>query len=86
MLTRCLISKLIFPIAVSQARAFRHNPYVQTSAEVTSAERQVEKEKPVWERRFDFHKYMIQKGPLKVFLHSHIFMLIAFNWIGIDGC
>lgn len=58
-----LLAKAFIPLSV---RLYRQNPYREGPDEVTPAEREAQKEKPVWERRFDLNKYKIQEGPLKV--------------------
>lgn len=53
----------------SPVRTFRSdfvNPYKADPVGLTDAERSAQETKPVWERAFDFKKYMEHDGPLKV--------------------
>jgi hypothetical protein len=42
------------------------NPYIENPIKLTDQERQAQESKPVWDRSFDFKKYMEHEGPLKV--------------------
>ena len=56
-------------LVACQSRMFRNdfvNPYIHNPIKLTEQERQQQESKPVWERTFDFKKYMDQEGPLKV--------------------
>ena len=53
----------------TQVRTFRSdfvNPYKQSPINLTETERQKQEELPVWDRTFDYKKYMEHDGPLKV--------------------
>lgn len=55
------------------SRGFRtefKNPYKYDPTQISEYERQAQSEKPVWERVFDYKKYMEHDGPLKVWLSS----------------
>ena len=57
---------LIQPVAVRQFRSDFVNPYKHDPTALTEQERQKQQELPVWERTFDYKKYMQHDGPLKV--------------------
>ena len=63
-------SQVIAPMLVrTQVRSFRGdfvNPYLHNPIELTEKERVQQESAPVWERAFDFKKYMEHDGPLKV--------------------
>ena len=42
------------------------NPYKASPVELSDFEKQNQEKLPVWERVFDFKKYMEHDGPLKV--------------------
>ena len=53
----------------SQVRTFRSdfvNPYLKSPIDLTENERDKQQQLPVWERTFDYKKYMEHDGPLKV--------------------
>ncbi len=62
--------RLVAPSLVSsQIRTFRSdflNPYKHAPINLTETERKKQDELPVWDRTFDFKKYMEHDGPLKV--------------------
>lgn len=68
-----LINKTSAPKAFfiqTSVRGFRSdfvNPYKVPPVQITEAEKQNQDKLPVWERVFDFKKYMEHDGPLKVF-------------------
>ena len=67
MLARVMLSRVCPHLRLlAPMRSFRDNPYSPTILPVTEEERKADNEKPVWERRFDFRKYMVHKGTLKV--------------------
>ena len=52
-----------------QTRFFRNdfkNPYLHNPVEISDFERTKQEELPVWDRIFDFKKYIEHDGPLKV--------------------
>ncbi len=55
------------------------NPYKRAPIDLTEAERTNQENLPVWERTFDFKKYMEHDGPLKVITIILIFS-IAHYW------
>jgi hypothetical protein len=53
----------------AQMRAFRSdfvNPYLKAPIDLTENEREKQQQLPVWDRTFDYKKYMEHDGPLKV--------------------
>jgi hypothetical protein len=59
----------VFLMGSQQVRTFRsdyQNPYIYNPTPLTETERVKQEELPVWERVFDFKKYMHHEGPLKV--------------------
>lgn len=56
-------------MGVQQFRGFREdfqNPYKHNPVPITEQERKAQEALPVWERVFDYKKYMEHDGPLKV--------------------
>ena len=50
-------------------REFRYkemNPYAGSTIRLSEEEKEEQNKKPVWERKFDWAKYMKHKGPLKL--------------------
>lgn len=74
------LKKLIVPCTVRQFRADFKNPYKYDPVELTDVERKKQEALPVWDRVFDFKKYMQQEGPLKVANTHFITQLIVVNW------
>lgn len=76
------------PVAVFPQRLFRSdfkNPYKHDPTQLTDGERVSQESLPVWDRVFDFKKYMEHEGPLKVRLNK-LLRLTAFNWYCFLGC
>lgn len=42
------------------------NPYLKAPIDLTENEREKQSQLPVWDRTFDFQKYMEHDGPLKL--------------------
>ncbi len=60
-------SKLLFVQApVRHFRSDFVNPYIHSEVKLTETERSTQENLPVWERTFDFKKYMEHDGPLKL--------------------
>ena len=58
-------------IVQAPVRTFRNdfiNPYMSNPIKLSEAERTTQDALPVWERAFDFKKYMEHDGPLKVLI------------------
>ena len=80
-------SKSRVPVVMcsTQVRLFRTdflNPYIHSPINLTEKERESQETKPVWERTFDFKKYMDHEGPLKVSGGTSLIEMIslALNW------
>ncbi len=54
------------PVAVRGFRSDFVNPYKQAPIDLHEEERSKQEKLPVWERVFDYKKYMEHEGPLKV--------------------
>ena len=64
--------KLLMTVSSRSFRSDFQNPYKYNPVPLTEYEaRKQEQEKPVWERTFDYRKYMEHDGPLKVSLETN---------------
>ncbi len=59
-------SPLLMQVSARHFRSDFVNPYKQSPINLTEGERQKQEELPVWDRTFDYKKYMSHDGPLKV--------------------
>ena len=71
MLSKCLkaFPSLSKGLAATQTRGFRSdfvNPYLHNPVDLSEFEKKKQEALPVWERTFDFQKYMHHEGPLKL--------------------
>jgi hypothetical protein len=73
-------------IPVRHFRSDFVNPYKKSPIDLTETERTKQENLPVWERTFDFKKYMEHDGPLKVistfltFFNSSLLVLLTLMW------
>ena len=73
-------SQILAPVFVqAPVRHFRSdyvNPYIHSPIKLSEQERTSQESVPVWDRAFDFKKYMEHDGPLKVtnFYNNELFI------------
>ncbi len=65
-LRRISTARLLFPTSVRTFRSDFKNPYLHSDVQVNEVERKEQAAMPVWERTFDFKKYMENEGALKL--------------------
>ena len=53
------------PLTVRHFRTEQHNPYLESEIEPTEKELAEQAVKPVWDRVFDFRKYLKHEGTIK---------------------
>lgn len=70
-------------LVVQPTRSFRsdyNNPYRYDPTPISEYEREKQQELPVWDRVFDFKKYMDHEGPLKVIKTSRLTVSLVVHW------